>query len=448
MSILKVGYGQTNITPPMGIEIDGYFIPRIADGVLDELEATAVAIDLDGKRVILITLDILDTNQEYCNELRAAIEKATGVAADAVFIHSTHTHTGPMLSDDSNSELSAFYTDFLFRRIVDVAGFALADLKPAKMGFGIGQAPNVAFVRRFRMKDGSVRTNPGVNNPDIVAPIGEIDERVSVVRFDRDGAETVVLVNFANHPDVVGGCKISADWPGMVRRTVEQAIDNTKCLCFNGAQGDINHVNVHPKAGDFNGMFIDFDDVSRGYSHAKYIARVVTGGVLQVYDKVEYTDVDDIDYMVKRVELPSQMPSPEELPEAIRINELHKAGRDDELPYEGMMLTTVVAEAGRMVNLMNGPEAFGMPVSGIKIGPVAFIGLPGEPFNGIGRAIKDTKGYGLIVPCCLTNGGEGYFPMQDAYDEGGYEARSSFFKAGVAEHLIREAKAMLENMEK
>ncbi len=32
----------------------------------------------------------------------------------------------------------------------------------------------------------------------------------------------------------------------------------------NGAQGDINHVNVHPKGGDLNGMFMDFDDVSRG----------------------------------------------------------------------------------------------------------------------------------------------------------------------------------------
>ena len=100
-----------------------------------------------------------------------------------------------------------------------------------------------------------------------------------------------------------------------------------------------------------------------------------------------------------------------------------------------------------MVQLMNGPDSFEMPISGVRIGPVAFIGLPGEPFNGIGRAIKDTEGYRLIIPCCLTNGGEGYFPMQDAYDEGGYEARSSYFKAGVAEHLIEEAKTMLKEME-
>ena len=29
------------------------------------------------------------------------------------------------------------------------------------------------------------------------------------------------------------------------------------------------------------------------------------------------------------------------------------------------------------------------------------------------------------LPCCLTNGAEGYYPMKEAYDEGGYEARSS-----------------------
>ena len=111
------------------------------------------------------------------------------------------------------------------------------------------------------------------------------------------------------------------------------------------------------------------------------------------------------------------------------------------------MLTTIVADAARKIRLMDAPDTFGMPLSGVKIGPVALIGIPGEPFNGIGKAIKDTEGYGLIIPCCLTNGGEGYFPMQDAYDEGGYEARSSNFKAGVAEHLITEAKTILKEME-
>lgn len=81
------------------------------------------------------------------------------------------------------------------------------------MGYGVGFAPNIAFIRRFRMKDGSVKTNPGVNNPDIVAPIGEVDERVNVLRFDREGADSLVLVNFGDHPDTIGGELVSADWP-------------------------------------------------------------------------------------------------------------------------------------------------------------------------------------------------------------------------------------------
>ena len=36
------------------------------------------------------------------------------------------------------------------------------------------------------MKDGKVRTNPGVGNPDILHPIGDVDERVNVLRFDRE----------------------------------------------------------------------------------------------------------------------------------------------------------------------------------------------------------------------------------------------------------------------
>ena len=113
--------------------------------------------------------------------------------------------------------------------------------------------------KRFRMKDGSVRTNPGVNNPDILEPIGEVDERVNVLRFDREGGDTLVLVNFGNHPDTVGGCKISSDWPGQLRETVEKTLNNTMCIFFNGAQGDVNHVNVHPKAGYLNDTFIDFE---------------------------------------------------------------------------------------------------------------------------------------------------------------------------------------------
>ncbi len=448
MNDFKVGFGRINTTPMMGIPVSGYYQVPLADGVLDDLEANAIAYELNGVKTVMICVDICGIKRVLLDQYRAKIAEATGLPVDNVFVSATHTHTGPEILINSKYEKVQEYIKILEAKLVDVAMFALADLKPAKMGWGIGQAPNVAFVRRFRMKDGSVKTNPGVNNPDIVAPIGDVDERVSVLRFDREGAESVVLVNFANHPDVVGGCKISADWPGLLRKNVEKAIDNVKCIFFNGAQGDVNHVNVHPTGGYLNDMFIDFDDVARGYSHANYIARVVLGGVLQAFDKVQYVDVDKVEAKIKRMDVPTNKATKGQVPEAHRINDLYVTGRANELPYEGMMLTTVVAEAARMVRLENEPETYEMLLSGMRIGPVMFVGIPGEPFTGIGRGLKDTEGFDLILPMCATNGYEGYFPMQDSYDEGGYEARTSTFKAGTAEFIIAQGKELIKEMAK
>ncbi len=443
MNALKVGFSRVNINPPMGIEIAGYYKERRAEAILDDVEINAIAFEFGTKKALILSIDHCGIKKELADKFRACISDATGVPVDGIFLSATHSHTAPCMRVDASEKIELDYIEFVASRFADAAVFAIADLKCAKMGWGIGNAPRVAFVRRFRMKDGTIRTNPGVNNPDIVAPIGDIDERVSVIRFDREGAETVVIANFGNHPDVVGGCKISADWPGLLRKNVEKILDNTKCLFLNGAQGDINHVNVFPKEGDFNGMFMDFDDVSRGYPHAQYISRVVTGGVLQAFDKVKYVDVDCLKFAVKDIEVPSNRATAEEIEKAKVINDLHLSGKDDEIPFKGMMLTTVVAEAQRMVRLENGPDSFTMPLTGLVIGPIAFCGVPGEPFMQIGRGIKETDGYELIIPVCLTNGSQGYFPMYDAYAEGGYEARSSNFKAGVAELIIDEGKKLL-----
>ncbi len=444
--MLKVGFARACTTPMMGIDISGYFIVRKAEGVLDDLEVNVLAVECGDRKAVLISVDIIGIKQDFAHRIAAAVQEATGLSPDSVFLSATHTHTGPETRNPERSEMVATYDAFLQGRIVDAVRFALADLKPARMGWGVGHAPDVAFIRRYRMKDGSVRTNPGVNNPSVEGPIGSVDERVNLLRFDREGAETVLLVNFGNHPDVVGGCKISADWPGLLRKQVERSLPGTRCVFFNGAQGDVNHVNVHPVGGDLNGMFMDFDDVSRGYAHSRHIANVVCGGVLQVFENVKYVDVDSISALQRGLHVPANTPKPEDLAEAHHICELHDAGKDSELPFEGMMLTTVVARAARMVRLENGPESFEMTLSGVRIGPVALIGIPGEPFTGIGLGLKDTDGYELILPACCTNGYEGYFPMMEAYREGGYEAESSSFREGVAELIIREGKSLLHQM--
>lgn len=452
MNKLMAGFARANITPMLGIGVAGYFVPRRAEGVLDELEAAALALGDGGNRVLLIGVDSEGIAREVLQEFRENISRETGVPVEGIFIAATHTHTGPVTArspfilDARDEELAEEYTRFLYRRLLQVSVLALEDMQPARMGYGCGKAPGIAYVRRFRMKDGSIRTNPGINNPDVLEPIGAPDDSVRVLRFDRQDGLSYVLVHYANHADTVGGSRISADWPGLTRRTVEKTLDNTRCIFFNGAEGDIGHVNVFPRGGFSNGMSLDFDDVMRGYGHARYMARVVTGGVLQAFDKVEYRDVDALAAREKTVRVPANTPDPRDLPLAHRYDALHRAGRDGEIPFKGMMLTTVVAEAGRMVRLEHGPAFFEIPMTAVRIGDIALVGVAGEPFTGIGHGLARAQGYREVLTCALTNGNEGYFPMREAYDEGGYEARSSYFQKGVAELLISEGNELLHSL--
>ena len=190
-------------------------------------------------------------------------------------------------------------------------------------------------------------------------------------------------------------------------------------------------------------MFNDFDGCSRGYGHARHMGRVVAGAVLQVYDKVNYTEVDGISYSFTPVEFATNKGAPEELVEAHKYMDLHNAGKDEEIPFKAMMLTTVLAKARRIVNLENAPEKLPMYFSALRIGNVAFFGIPGEPFTDIGRALKETEGYEMVIPCSLVNGYNGYFPLKDSFDEGGYEGLNSRWARGTAEKMIEEGKKIL-----
>ena len=444
MSEFKAGFSRVNITPPVGVYINGYYLDRYVEGVLDELEANAVAFECGGKKAVVIVMDLMAIPQTGMNVLRNAVCEATGLDKAAVLIQCTHTHVAPaVLCDNSDAPFDKYVTG----QVASAAVYALQDLKPAKMGWAIGSAPDISFVRRFRMKDGSIRTNPGIGNPDIVAPIGDVDERLYVVRLVREGGDEIVMGNFGTHPDTVGGCKVTADWPGFARRTLEAALPNVKAVVLNGIQGDVNHIKVNAKDGDFNGIDPNgFDGVGRGYGHAAHMGRVVAGGILQVYTKVNFSDVDELKFAEMKISLPTAMPTAEEMVQANRFVELHEAGRDCDIPYEGMELTTVVAESLRMKRLENGPAFYDTQLAAIAFGPVVILAIPGEPFTGIGRGIKEASRYPVTMACCLTNGSEGYFPMQEAYDEGGYEARSSTFKAGVAEQLVVESLKLINEI--
>ena len=448
--MLEIGFASVKINPPLGIGVYGYYVPRYASGILDDLETTALAIRCGEKTVVIVSVDNGGLDKVMVGEVTAKIKEVAGIDENSVFVSATHTHTAPLIAEtsmfDADMDVVREYRQLIIDKTAEAVKAALLDFVPARMGFAVGRAPDrIAYIRRYRMKDGTTQTCPPINDPNIEGPIGELDQRVNVLRFARDGKDDVVLLNYGLHADTVNGDMISADWPGQLKKTLRAAI-GAECIVVVGAQGDVGSTNVHPIPGDMNDTEISFDNEMKSPGMARFVGRALAGTVLQVFDKVEFVDVYSIDIIKRDIHVPSNMPTPEELPRAKEYARLHEEGRDDLIPFEAMELTTVVAEAIRMCKLENGPESFVLPLTALRIGNVAFLGIPGEPFTGIGVGIKEASGWDLVLPSAISGGYEGYFPMQSAFDEGGYEARSSRYKGGVAEIIIKEGKKLLNEL--
>ncbi len=444
---MKTGFARICITPPIGTPMAGYYEERFSKGVLDDLWVHALVFDNGKTKAALVCVDSLMFSSVKCDEYRKVISKATGIDEGAVFISCSHTHTGPIVGRSGFGWEGIEYTENqMLYHLRDAVSVALSDLRESKLYVAEGKAENVAFVRRYRMKNGTVQTNPGVNNPEIDHVLGTPDESVKLLKVERDGGEDVYVVNFAVHADNVGGEYISSDFAHFLRATIENAIGNAHCMYINGAEGDVNAINTAPTSADRVGLEYDtFDGCPRSYAHARHMGRAVAGAVLQVCDKALPVGSNEICFAEKLITIPSNSEN-DRLEEAKRIKELYDSGRESELPYKDMELTTAVAEAKRIVFLSDGPESYSYTLTALSLGDVVFAGLPGEPFAEIGMRIAKASPFAKTFVCSLTNGGDTYFPTSSAYDEGGYEAKASRLRKGGDEIVISGMKELLEKI--
>src|SRR5207237_28974 len=134
---------------------------------LDPLHATALVLEKDGTRVALVGLDLIGTTFGTVAEARRLIEQATGIPGGNVMISATHSHTGPVLSDDKprdeafggGSDLAKQFIKALPAKIAEAVRKADAARVPAKLSRGVGREDGLAFNRRFHLTDGTVGWN-------------------------------------------------------------------------------------------------------------------------------------------------------------------------------------------------------------------------------------------------------------------------------------------------
>jgi neutral ceramidase len=237
---LKAGVAKVEITPPLGEKMWGYFDRQVgAQGIMDPLFARVLVLEAGEKRLALVVLDLGRTfGPAQLERLRETARRSSGISY--VLVQATHTHAGPVILDEYPGNAVPAWETAALEKIAKAIDEARQHTVDAKLGTGDG----VVYIGYNRIRvnpDGTVTmfwTNP------TRVPTAPVDPTVSVLRVDAvDGKPLAILVNYACHPVVFGpdNLQYSADFPGVMIKTVEQAFDGGPlCFFLQGAPGDIN----------------------------------------------------------------------------------------------------------------------------------------------------------------------------------------------------------------
>jgi len=440
---LRVGVATVEITPPLGYRMSGYFRERRATAVHDPLQAKALVFRQGDVKAAVVLCDLIGLPRRLSERARRAAAEATGIPPAHLVLGATHTHTGPLyfgvLRDlfheravaaaGSDPAEGVDYPARLRDRIVEAVTAAAQAARPATLLAGRARVEGLAFNRRYHMKDGSVRFNPGMRNPNIVRPAGPVDPEVGVLAVRRHGDERprAALVNFALHLDTVGGTAFGADYPFYTEHALRRTWGPDFALLFGiGCAGDINHV-------DFpRGVRPGAETIGRR------LAEAVAGAPLAPVAEPALAVAREV------LRLPLQEVSDEEAAWA-KAN-IEKVGTRDLSFLDQVRAYKVIDLLRRRAEAPDG-RTMPVEVQVVRLSRrVALVALPGEVFVELGLAIKRASPFEVTLVLELCQDAPGYIPTTKAFREGSYETVNSRLAPGAGERMVETAVRLLTEL--
>jgi neutral ceramidase len=234
---LLAGTAKVNITP------------KTSEAVHDSIYARSLLLDLDGKRMVFISVDLAIFSSE---RVAKVCKEKYGISQ--LIIASSHTHSEPMENGKmafQGNKFVLFYED----QIIKAVAMAASHMFNARLAAGSATFPQLGFNRLIPRADGHARESwvgdehYRKENPDRI-PFGPVDPELGLLKIeDMQGNTRAIIMNYAMHADVVCfNYAISADYPGVASRKVEEAYGNkVNCLFIQGAGGNIESLQISPR---------------------------------------------------------------------------------------------------------------------------------------------------------------------------------------------------------
>ncbi|MDF1744124.1 MAG: hypothetical protein P1V19_10525 [Gimesia sp.] len=423
---IKVGFAERDITPEIGMEQPGGYGKSFHRSFHDPCKTRAGVFD-NGKNVVaVVSLDALFIRRVNVNEIRKRVQAKCKIPATSILLHATHSHSsGPMgmilpgeydhasefvqeLAYEKSSTADAAYLETVVDQSVEAICEAYKKRNASQCGAGVGIEEQVAFNRRFFMRNGLSVTHPRPGNPDIVKPAGPVDPEVGVIGvWDEQGELKGCIVNFVCHATTNPG-GISANYIYYVEQVIRGVYGKDAIVVFlAGASGDVTQV----------------DNLSKfarrpSEESARFVGGRVGAEAVKVLLSMPRGNFETIASKTKMLKIPRRKPTPERVKKAIATV---KAGPAKSNAVDWVFAKEIVLLDAR---LQKEPVAE-VEIQAVQIGPVVLLTDPAEFFCQLGLDIKAGSPFPMTFPVSLANGCVGYVPTKEAFDKngGGYETR-------------------------
>lgn len=432
-AVVQAGAAVVDITPSGSVFLYGYpHVPRFSTGVHDPLECAALYVNGGGRGALFLANDVILVTRDWVAEVRRRIQAATGVAAEAIMISATHTHSGPIMTDYLSNAADPIvpktdqaYVAWVAERMVAAAVAAVRSAVPAELALAVARAQGV-----------------GTNRHD---PAGPADPEVPVLvaRAKQDGRPMGCMVVYGMHPTVLheDSTLISADFPYFTRRWLRQTVLPAQCpvIYHNGVSG-----NQSPRHVTKGNTFAEAQRLGEllGQAIAAVIPSMVFQPALTVRAAQRFIEV-----------APRKFPQPAQAEaEVARTRQVYSSLKAAAAPRQqvrtaecdvfGAEETAELSRAAADGRLATAVQACSpAEVQVIAVGPWKFVGWPGEFFVEYGLELRARVPQSFVVT--LANGElQGYVVTEQAARLGVYESTNAVFAPSNGPRFVEAAVAL------
>ncbi len=431
-SNVQVGFGRAEITPPLGT-LCALGLDDELEEIFDPIYVRATVLGHAPEAVAIVSMDVIGIYRPEIEDLRGLLAAQTGLAAERIILHGTHTHESPNV-ERCFSELTRplglqwhtpeFY-EFLRGQVLRAVQFALADSHPSRLSCGFWPVAQLASNRRLRPLEKETVLRQSRSTPEYrLYPEGWIDPYVYMLVFtDPASGREHWLLNYGCHPTAAGGDEapyVTGDFPGNAMARIQATRPRVSCNYLTGCCGNINPGKYTATS---NAPAARAADVVRLGGQLAEAALAGRDG------NMHPAPAGRLHWACRSIGLPL-------------LPQLHDAAvLEARLAHEAEVYQARRAAGERergggtalfwtLYNLFAG--ALGRPrqrlpteVSAVGLGNVGILFLPGECFLEIAAGVRTHFPDKRLLIASICDYGPGYIVTPESYEGGGYEAEAA-----------------------